>query len=174
MKEKMPEFEIKRSSRKTLSIEITREAKVLVRAPQRIKRDAIDAFVLKNKAWIYEHIKKMEEKNAREAVDDAKKAELTALAKLIIPKKVESFAKIIRVKPTSVKITSAKTRFGSCSGKNALCFSYRVMLYPKKAIDYVIIHELCHILHHNHSKEFWNEVEKYMPDYKTAENLLKS
>lgn len=174
MKEKMPEFEIKRSSRKTLSIEITREAKVLVRAPHRIKRDAIDAFVLKNKAWIYEHIKKREEKNAREAIDDAKKAELTSLAKLIIPQKVESFAKIIRVKPTSVKITSAKTRFGSCSGKNALCFSYRVMLYPEKAIDYVIVHELCHILHHNHSKEFWNEVEKYMPDYKTAENLLKS
>lgn len=174
MKETMPEFEIKRSSRKTLSIEITREAKVIVRAPQRIKRDVINSFVLKNKEWIYEHVKKREEKNAREALDEVKKEELTALAKEIIPKKVIFFAKIMNVRPTGIKITSAQTRFGSCSGKNSLCFSYRIMLYPEKAIDYVVIHELCHILHHNHSADFWREVGKYMPDYKEAEKLLKS
>ena len=174
MKEKLPVFEIKRSSRKTLSVEITREAKILVRAPQKIRRDVIDEFVLKNKEWIYEHVKKREAKNERERIDDARKEELIAAAKLIIPKKVLYFSKIINVVPTGVKITSAKTRFGSCSGKNSLCFSYRIMLYPEKAIDYVIIHELCHILHHDHSREFWKEVERYMPDYKAAEKLLKN
>ncbi len=173
MKENLPEFEIKRSQRKTLSLEITREAKILVRAPQRTRRDVIDAFVLKNKAWIDAHIQKREAKNAREDVDEARKAELTALAKKVIPPKVELYAKIIGVRPTGVKITSAKTRWGSCSGKNSLSFSYRVMLYPEKAIDYVIVHELCHILHHDHSAAFWKAVERYMPDYKSAERLLK-
>ncbi len=173
MKEKLPEFEIKRSSRKTLSLEITREAKILVRAPQRVRREAIDDFVRKNKAWIDTHLKKREEKNAREALDEAGIAELTVLAKAVIPHKVEIFAKIIGVEPTGVKITSAKTRWGSCSGKNSLCFSYRVMLYPEKAVDYVVVHELCHILHHDHSKDFWQAVERYMPDYKAAQKMLK-
>ncbi len=173
MKEKLPEFEIKRSSRKTLSLEITREAKILVRAPQRLRRDAIDAFVRKNKAWIDAHLKKREEKNAREALDEAGIAELTALAKAVIPQRVAFFAKIMGVQPTGVKITSAKTRWGSCSGKNSLCFSYRVMIYPEKAVDYVVLHELCHILHHDHSKEFWQAVERYMPDYKAAQKMLK-
>ncbi len=173
MKEKLPEFEIKRSSRKTLGLEITREAKILVRAPQRMRREVIDAFVRKNKAWIDAHLKKREEKNAREALDEAGIAELTALAKAVIPQKVAFFAKIMGVQPTGVKITSAKTRWGSCSGKNSLCFSYRVMIYPEKAVDYVVVHELCHILHHDHSKEFWQAVERYMPDYKAAQKMLK-
>jgi predicted metal-dependent hydrolase len=107
-------------------------------------------------------------------IDEQAKEELLLRAKFIIPQKVAYFSRIINVVPSSVKITSAKTRFGSCSGKNALCFSYRVMMYPEKAIDYVVIHELCHILHHDHSKYFWQEVEKYMPDYKTVEKLLKN
>jgi predicted metal-dependent hydrolase len=174
MKEKLPIFEIKRSSRKTLSLEITREAGILVRAPQRMKREIIDEFVFKNIDWINEHIKKRKEKNKREMIDEQAKEELLLRAKFIIPQKVAYFSRIINVVPSSVKITSAKTRFGSCSGKNALCFSYRVMMEPEKAIDYVVIHELCHILHHDHSKYFWQEVEKYMPDYKTVEKLLKN
>ncbi len=173
MKEKLPEFEIKRSSRKTLCLEITREAKILVRAPKRVRRDVIDDFVRKNEAWIEAHLRKREEKNAREALDEAGIAELTALAKAVIPQKVEHFAKIVGVTPTGVRITGAKTRWGSCSGKNSLCFSYRLMLYPEKAVDYVVLHELCHILHHNHSKDFWQAVERYMPDYKAAQKMLK-
>lgn len=75
--------------------------------------------------------------------------------------------------PKSIKITSAKTRFGSCSGDNRLCFSYLLMLYPKEAVDYVIVHELAHIKEHNHSKRFYKLIEKYMPDYKEKIKLLK-
>lgn len=173
MKEISPKFELIRSSRKTVCVQITREAKVVVRAPRRMKKEAIDDFVKKHEAWIVEHLQMRIEKNEQEKADDAREAELRALAKDIIPVKVEKFANIMNVSPTSVKITGAKTRFGSCSGKNALCFSWRVMLYPEKAIDYVVIHELSHILHHDHSKSFWNTVEKYMSDYREAEKLLK-
>ncbi|MBQ8448186.1 MAG: M48 family metallopeptidase [Clostridia bacterium] len=173
MKEKLPEFELIRSSRKTVCVQITREAKVVVRAPRRMKREAIDAFVNKHASWIEEHLRRREEKNERESVGEERENELRALAKIIIPQKVEKFAGIMNVRPISVKITGAKTRFGSCSGKNGLCFSWRVMLYPEKAIDYVVVHELSHIIHHDHSKDFWKTVEKYMPDYKEAEKILK-
>jgi predicted metal-dependent hydrolase len=72
-----------------------------------------------------------------------------------------------------VKITSAKTRFGSCSGKNNICFSYILMQYPEQAIDYVVLHELAHTRHHNHGPKFWALVEKYMPDYKQRRQMLK-
>ena len=174
MKEKPPEFEIKRSKRKTVSLEITRDASILVRAPLKMPREAIDAFVTKNLAWIESHMKRREAKNQRENVSDKQREELIDAAKIIIPEKVRYFAEIMRVSPTGLKITSARTRFGSCSGKNSLCFSWRVMLYPEKAVDYVVIHELSHIKHHDHSDAFWKTVEKYMPDYREAEKLLKS
>ena len=173
MDRQIPEFEIIRSSRKTLCIQITREAKVVVRAPKKTKLATIEAFVAKHEEWIKSHLEKRVLKNELEYADDKREAELRAFAKSIIPDKVGKFAHIMNVSPTSIKITGAKTRFGSCSGKNALCFSWRVMCYPEKAIDYVVVHELAHILHHNHSKNFWTTVEKYMPDYREGEKLLK-
>ena len=77
------------------------------------------------------------------------------------------------VMPTSIKITSAKKRFGSCSGQNGICYSWRLMLYPSEAIDYVVVHELAHIRQKNHSPAFYKEVAKILPDYKAREKLLK-
>ena len=91
----------------------------------------------------------------------------------ILPQRVAHYAPLMGVTPTGVKITSARTRFGSCSGKNSLCFSWRLMLYPAEAVDYVVVHELAHIRHHNHSKSFWRTVEQFMPDYKERRKLLK-
>lgn len=75
--------------------------------------------------------------------------------------------------PAGIKITSARTRFGSCSGKNSVCFSWRLMLYPPEAIDYVIVHELAHIRHHDHSPAFYALIEQYLPDWKVRMKLLK-
>ncbi len=172
--EKLPEFEIIRSSRRTVILEVTREGKALVRAPLHMKRTEIDAFVLKHREWLISRLEHRRSKNMKETISKEKQTELTALAKLILPQKTEYFSKIMNVEPSAVKITSAKTRWGSCSSKNSICFSWRLMLYPEKAIDYVVIHELSHILHHDHGKEFWKTVEKYMPDYKEAEKLLRN
>ena len=73
----------------------------------------------------------------------------------------------------SVKITSAQKRFGSCSGKNNICYSYILMQYPIEAIEYVVVHELAHTVHHDHSRDFYNLIAEYMPDYKQREKLLK-
>lgn len=77
------------------------------------------------------------------------------------------------VTPVRVSVTSARTRWGSCSGKNALSFSFYLAMCVPFAIDYVIVHELCHIRYKNHSKAFWTEVEKYFPDYRAAKKYLR-
>jgi len=74
---------------------------------------------------------------------------------------------------TWIRITSATTRWGSCSSKKTLNFSYRLVMSPRDTIDYVIIHELCHLRQMNHSHKFWKEVSDIMPEYKVHEKHLK-
>ena len=76
--------------------------------------------------------------------------------------------------PKSVKITSAKKRFGSCSPQNGLCFSLYLMTYPDEAVDYVVVHELAHIRYHNHSPAFHALVGRYLPDQTKPRALLRA
>ena len=86
---------------------------------------------------------------------------------------MQHYAKLMTLYPTGLKITSARTRFGSCSGKNSICFSWRLMDYPESAIDYVVVHELAHIAHKNHGPQFWALVERYLPDYRARRAMLR-
>lgn len=94
-------------------------------------------------------------------------------AKEIIFERLNFYSAQTGIAFSGKKITSAKTVWGSCSGKNALCFSFRLLFAPVEAIDYVVLHELAHTLEHNHSKRFWSIVEKMMPDFVTQKNTLK-
>ena len=170
----MPPYEIIRSRRRTVALEVTREGKVLVRAPLRMPQTEIDRFVAAHAAWL-------EKAQARVAAHQAAHPPLTEeqrealqqTAKALLPQRVAHYAAVMGVTPASVRITSAKTRFGSCSGKNGLCFSLYLMQYPQEAIDYVVVHELAHIRHHDHSPAFYAEVAKVLPDYKARMKLLK-
>lgn len=95
------------------------------------------------------------------------------LAKSYIDEKVQFYSGLVGVTPSAVRVGSASTRWGSCSGKNSLNFTWKLILAPEKAVDYVIVHELCHILQHNHSPRFWKEVQRVLPDYKERELLLR-
>ena len=168
------EYKIIRSKRKTIALTISKSCEVIVRAPNRTSKKYIEDFVAKHKLWIEKNLQEQQEKLSNiKALSQEKIENLKNMAKESLPKRVDYYSEIIGVKPTSVKITSAKTRFGSCSGKNGICFSLYLMQYDKAAIDYVVVHELCHIKHHNHSKQFWALVEKYMPDYKEQIKKLK-
>ena len=92
---------------------------------------------------------------------------------MTIPPKVEYFSKLMGVEPCSVRITGAQKRFGSCSSKGNICFSFNLMQYPEEAVDYVVVHELAHLIELNHSRKFWDIVEKYIPDYKVRRQMLK-
>jgi len=121
-------------------------------------------------AYFYENCFYIPENNFKENLIALYKK----LAKDIITKKVIHFSDLMGVKPFKIKINSAKTRWGSCSGKNSINFTYKLIMADEKAVDYVIIHELAHIREHNHSNRFWSIVENYLPDYKIQkENLRK-
>ena len=86
---------------------------------------------------------------------------------------VELWSRRTGLVPTGVKITAARTRYGSCSGKNSLCFSCFLADYPPRAVEAVVVHELCHRLEMNHSERFWKEVERVLPDYKLRKKWLR-
>ncbi len=94
-------------------------------------------------------------------------------AKRIFSTVTEQTAKRMGTSYKSIKVTSARGRWGSCSGENAINYSFRLLYAPKDVIEYVIVHELAHTKHKNHSKAFWAEVEKYVPDWKIKRNWLK-
>ena len=161
--------------RKTLSLSVTRDGTVKVHAPVGTSLDYIREFVEKNENWIIKSKEKVAERNKKyEALTDKDIKAMKHATECYIPLRVESLAKKMGVKPTGVKITTAKTRFGSCNAKNSLCFSCYLALYDTDAIDYVVIHELAHIIEKNHSKRFYAIVEKYMPDYKEQIKKLKN
>lgn len=90
-----------------------------------------------------------------------------------LSRRVEHFQNIIGVTVTDVSIKSRKSQWGSCDSNGCLTFSWRLVMAKPEAIDYVVIHELCHRKHMDHSKAFWNEVMKYMPDYKVWKQWLE-
>lgn len=91
-----------------------------------------------------------------------------------LKEKAERFAKVIGVAPLSISVTSYKSRWGSCSSKGDISFNWKIIHAPHRIIDYVVVHELCHLLEHNHSPKFWKHVERYVPDWKACRQLLRS
>jgi predicted metal-dependent hydrolase len=96
-----------------------------------------------------------------------------AQAKQILAERVELYASQYDFQYKKVGITSARTRWGSCSADRSLNFSWRLILTPLKAVDYVVVHELVHTVFHDHSRKFWNRVETVMPDYKERRKWLR-
>jgi predicted metal-dependent hydrolase len=87
---------------------------------------------------------------------------------------VEKYSNIMNLYPSSINYRKNKRTWGSCSHKNDLKFNTQLCKFPKSVAEYVVIHELAHIKHKNHSRKFWDLVSIYCPDYKQRENLLKS
>jgi len=165
------EYKVIRSSRRTLALEVKKDLSVIVRAPFFLSDREIAAFAEKNEQWIFSAV----ERAARDKTyseDDIKR--LRALAKEVLPQKTAVYAEVMGVKPTAVHITSAKTRYGSCSGKNSISYSLYLMEKSDRCIDYVVVHELAHIIYHNHKKEFYSLIESVLPDYKERIKELKN
>ena len=169
------EYQLIRSKRKTLALEITPDCRVLVRAPLRLSKKQIDAFAETHSSWIAKHLAQQRQR-AASAPPPPTAAEIEALkakARSILPEKVSHWSHKMGVSPTGLKITTAQKRYGSCSSKNSLCFSCFLMRYPEEAIDLVVVHELCHIREKNHGPKFYALLEQYLPDYKERKKLLK-
>lgn len=168
------DYNIIYSKRKTAALHITKDGKVEIRCNRFIPKSAIKKFIDEKNDWIE---KKQTEINTAKLskiqLTDKLVADLTAKANKVIPERVEYYSNIMEVAPNNIKINTARTRWGSCSGKNNLNFSCRLMLANDETINYVVIHELAHIKQHNHNKEFWNIVNNYCPDHKKRKQDLK-
>jgi hypothetical protein len=157
-----------------LAIEITRTGEVVVRAPLRCPQREIDRFLQSRSDWIAEHAERQRRRlAARPEPDEAGRAVLIARAKAELPARAGHYAALMGLSFTGITITGARSRFGSCSPKNRLCFSWRLMQYPDAAVDYVVVHELTHLVHRNHGPAFYALVASFLPDWKARRALLK-
>jgi len=174
-------IEIIRSSRKTIAMEITRDLRVLVRAPFRISDREIRSFITEKSSWLHKHLeiakKRLELIEQQEKSVDKLTAEdirqLAEKALRIIPERIAFYAPKVGVGYGKITIRNQKTRWGSCSGKGNLNFNCLLMLVPAEVLDYVVVHELCHLKEMNHSARFWSEVERILPDYRKQKEWLK-
>lgn len=170
-------MKIIKSNRKTIAVEIKSDATVIVRVPFCMTEREIYQFLKEKEGWIKEHLKEAEK--LQKEKDDVQKLtmeevrQLADLALEKIPERVRYYAEIMKVAYGRITIRNQKTRWGSCSGKGNLNFNCLLMLAPEKVIDYVVVHELCHLIEMNHSKAFWEQVERVMPDYKVQKQWLK-
>ena len=168
----MYSYQLIRSSRKTISLQMTPSGQLVVRCPNRMKKAEVDAFVQSKEDWIRRHLPDLStgalppftagelQKMGREAVAD-------------LPARAARLAAAAGVSYGRITIRKQRTRWGSCSSKGNLNFNCLLMLAPEEVRDYVVIHELCHRRHMNHSAAFWTEVERIMPDYREHRKWLK-
>lgn len=173
-----------RSNRKTLAIQINPDLSVTVRAPMYAPQSDIERILREKESWIQKRIEKIREQEAkkketqgesveREYLTNEEIKKLADKALQHIPKRISYYAKQIGVTYGKITIRNQKTRWGSCSSKGNLNFNCLLMLAPAEVLDYVVVHELCHRKEMNHSKAFWMEVQRILPDYKEAIQWLK-
>ena len=162
-----PEYELIKSSRKTLAAEI-KQGRLIIRAPHQAADDDIRRFIQKNRQWIETHLAKSRSREAAaESIPKLTPEELHNLAQQAL--------KVIpaRAAYNRVSVRNQKTRWGSCSSKGNLNFNCLLMLAPPEVLDSVVVHELCHRREMNHSQKFYAEVLRVFPTYRTQEKWLK-
>ena len=171
--EQTVDIEIKYSKRRTVSIQV-KDQKVIIHSPVGVNEKRLYEILSAHKDWIEKQLNKQMIKAEKypEPTEEEEKR-LRQLARKILPPKVEYYSNIMGLKYGRISITGAKTRFGSCSFKGNIASSFRLMRYPESAIDYVVVHELAHLLEMNHSARFYAIVQKVLPDYKLRRKLLK-
>lgn len=186
-------YVLKRSSRKTISISIQSDNSIIVRCPQKTKIERVEQFLEEKSDWIEKHLSKNGRLNERfsavingEAVlikgeEVPFKAENgTKLKKFYVTNFGEEFYGLLKdisartnLAYSKVSFRDYKSRWGCCNAKKELTFNYKILMLPKDIWAYVIVHELCHTKHMNHSAAFWNLVAAYIPDYKISLKKIK-
>lgn len=207
--------QIIKSSRKTLSLSIGQDGKIVVHAPNKMKDELINNFIRQKQDWLatklsiirnnqnkYDdvlHLKKflLYGKQISIYMADVKKIEVSN-DYILVPKKIEAakvqqsivnfyrktakeiltkrlgyLQSVLKIRCSNFKIANSKGRWGSCNSAGVITINWRVIMMPPECIDYVIIHELCHLIEMNHSKRFWTLVETFLPNYNALRQSLK-
>ena len=165
-------YQIIKSDRKTIAIQIKPDGQVVVRCPKRMRIEEARRFAESKADWIEKHLAK------RPLQDVAKYTpkeieQLREQARKLVTERVRYYAPIIGVTYGQIAIRTQHTRWGSCSSKGNLNFNCLLALVSPEVLDYVVVHELCHRKELNHSERFWRQVESILPDYKSHRKWLK-
>lgn len=162
------EYRVIRSNRKSVAMQI-KNGELIVRAPYLMSSIAIENFVYRNREWIDKQYSIIEEKldklRSIEKLSDEEIAKLRKSAANTIPERVKYYAELLGVSYNRISLRCQRTRWGSCSGRGNLNFNYLLMLAPVEVLDSVVVHELCHLKHMDHSDAFYGEILKIYPDY---------
>lgn len=164
-------YRVIRSKRKTISIEVTNDAEVVVRAPKWVAKREIRYFIDEKEGWIQkalDRVRKAKENASSISaglLSDDELDELKNRAKSVIPGRVAHYASLLGVSYGRITIRHQKTRWGSCSTSGNLNFNCLLMLAPPEVLDAIVVHELCHRIEMNHSERFYREVYRVYPEY---------
>lgn len=168
---------IQKSSRRSLAVSITKDCKILVKAPYGIPEYYVQDFLKSKKNWIVKHVEKQQQQNDKVetlgAFSETELREMKKQARKVIPERVEFYAKQAGITYNRIFIRLQKSRWGSCSVEGNLNFNCLLVLMPPEVLDSVVVHELVHRHHMNHSKAFYDEVISIFPDYKKWDKWLK-
>ena len=172
-------YRIIRSSRKTLAIQVSVSGQVTVRAPHTMPDSTIQRFLSQKESWILKHLSHSASRPAQPQAENPPLSEFRRSyymesARKIFKRKTAAYARKMGVTYGRITIREQKTRWGSCTSEGNLNFNWRLIFAPEKVLDYVVVHELSHRKEMNHSKNFWREVEKILPDYKKSVLWLKN
>ena len=168
-----PVYQIIRSTRKTVAIQIKPDGQMIVRCPRRMSAEAVRRFVESKSAWIAKHLAKCPGQDGEKlTVRDLEQLRIKTRA--LVTERVNYYAPIVGVTYSQIAIRAQHTRWGSCSSKGNLNFNCLLAMTPPEVLDYVVVHELCHRKEMNHSSRFWQAVEEVLPDYKASRDWLKA
>ena len=167
-----------RSKRKTIGLHITKDGNAEVRAPYYATKGEIESFIRENTEWIRKHAAQAREwAQIAEQTPKLSQTELNHLvrvARKVFAERVAYYAPLLGVSYNKITVRKQRTRWGSCTKDGNLSFNALLVLAPPEVLDSVVVHELCHIKQMNHSKKFYDEILRVMPDYFEREKRLKS
>ena len=167
------DYELIRSDRRSLTLQLKPDGTLVVRAPRFLPRRRIEGFLREHEDWIERRREKLAARPEVEKLSEEELAALKKRARNVFLARAVYFAPLVGVRYGCVSIRSQRSRWGSCSRQGNLNFNCLLLLAPMEVLDYVVVHELCHRLEMNHSARFWAEVERVLPDYRTARAWLK-
>lgn len=148
--------------------------KFVVTAPAHISEKRIEKYIVQKAEWIFKKIKFFSEQKIETKQNDRKNYILhKGKARILAKEKVVKFAAFYKASFLNINIKNSKTRWGSCSKKGNLNFNYKIVFLPEEMIDYIVVHEVCHLIEFNHSEKFWNEVARTIPKYREIRRDLK-
>ena len=155
-----------------MRLQIHRNGQLVVTVPKNIDHGSIEKFIAEKSTWVAEKIRYVNSIKDKVFLNSSKreykKYKEKALA--LAENRIAYYNKLYCFNINTIRIKNTKSRWGSCSKKGNLNFSYKIVLLPENLADYIIVHELCHLGEFNHSKRFWELVSKALPNYKELKN----